>query len=185
LSNRSLLWTAAAANALVAGSTYALEGWNRASAHAAARNTARLAGVCFLLAFAAPVMVRFVRRLPSQATLILAFVAAQGVHFATVLVVLFVFDREHVAQNPLRAALVVTGGFGLVLAAALTAEPRTTRWYTVLRTLALSVIFVIFTGAFAFRHRGPLIVLAILFLAALIARIALWAKRPTRVAPAG
>jgi hypothetical protein len=182
VSHRFLLWVATAVNVVVAGMTYATLGLNRASAHAAARNTARFAGVCFLVAFAAPVMVRFVRRLPSQATLILAFVAAQGVHFATVLFVLFVFDREQLAQNPLRAALVLTGGFGLVLAAALTAEPRTKRWYTALRALALSVIFVIFTGAFAFNRPKPLIALAVLFLAVLIARIAIWVKRPTRVA---
>src|SRR5215831_19222371 len=125
--------------------TYTVLGWNRAGAHAAVRNTARFAGVCFMLAFAAPALVRLAKRLPSEASLVLAFVAAQGVHFATVIVLLSVFEREHVAQNPLRTALVVALGFGLVLTAALTAHSRTARWFAVLRTFALYAIFLIFT----------------------------------------
>jgi len=160
--------------------TYALLGWSRASAHAATRNTARFAGVCFLFAFAAPALVRFVRRLPSEVTLVLAFVAAQGVHFATVILLLSAFEREHVAQNPLRTTLVFTLGFGLVLTAALTAHPRATRWYAALRTFALYMIFLIFTLAFAFNRLKPLRVFSVLLLAALIARLTSRVQSSTR-----
>jgi hypothetical protein len=183
VSTQLLLWMFGGANALVAGITYALLGWNRAGAHAATRNTARFASVCFMLAFAAPALVRFVKRLPSEATLVLAFVAAQGVHFATVIVLLSVFEREHVAQNPLQTALVFTLGFGLVLTAALTSQPRRARWYAALRTFALYVIFLIFTLAFAFNRVKPLRVLSVLLLAALIARLTSWLQSPTRAAP--
>ena len=128
MSTQFLLWMVTGANALVAGTTYALLGWNGAGAHAATRNTARFAGVCFLLTFAAPALVRFAKRLPSEATLVLTFVAAQGVHFAMVIVLLFGFEREHVAQNLLLTALVFIGGFGLVLTAALTSRPCRARW---------------------------------------------------------
>jgi hypothetical protein len=184
VSTQFLLWMVAAANALVAGMTYGLLGWNRAGAHAATRNTARFAGLCFLLAFAAPALVRFAKRLPSEATLVLAFVAAQGVHFAAVIVLLSVFEREHVAQSPLRTALVLTGGFGLVLTAALTSKPRRARWYTALRTFALYVIFLIFTLGFGFNRVKPLRILLLLFLAALIARLTLRVQGRVRVASA-
>jgi len=175
----------AGANALVAGMTYAVLGWNGAGAHAAARNTARFAGVCFMLAFAAPALVRFAKRLPSEAALVLAFVAAQGVHFATVIVLLSVFEREHVAQNPLRTTLVFILGFGLVLTAALTSQARRARWYTALRGFALYAIFLIFTLAFGFNRVKPLRVLSVLLLAALIARLTSRVQARTRVAAGG
>lgn len=181
MSTRFLVWMVAGANALVAATTYALLGWNSAGAHAATRNTARFAGVCFLLAFAAPALERFVKRLPSEANLVLAFVAAQGVHFAMVIVLLSIFEREHVAQNSLRTALVFIGGFGLVLAAALTAQSRQARWYTALRTVALYAIFLIFTLGFGFNQVKPLRALSVLFLAALIARLTSRVRSQTRV----
>jgi len=165
------LWMVAGANALVAGTTYALLGWNAMGAHAATRNTARFAGVCFLLAFAAPGLMRFAKRLPSEATLVLTFVAAQGVHFAAVIVLLSVFERQHVAQNPPHAALVFTGGFALVLTLALTSQPRTARWYNVLRSFTLYAIFLIFVLGFGLNRVKPLRILSALFLVALIVRL--------------
>lgn len=114
--------------------------------------------------------------------MVLAFVAAQGVHFATVIVLLSVFEREHVAQNPLQTALVSTLGFGLVLTAALTSQPRRAPWYAAFRTFALYVIFLIFTLAFAFNRVKPLRVLSVLLLGALIARLTSRLQSPTRVA---
>jgi hypothetical protein len=171
----------AAANSVVAGMTYALLGWNHAAAQAAARNTARFAALCFMVALATPALARFAKLLRSEATLVLAFVAAQGVHFATVIVVLSAFEREHVAQNPLRTVLVFTIGFGLVLTAALTSQPRKGHWYAALRGFALYAIFLIFTLAFAFNQVKPLRILAALLLAALIARLALQIQSRTRV----
>ena len=185
MSTRFLLWIVAGANALVAGMTYALLGWNRTGAHAATRNTARFAGVCFLLAFAAPALVHFAKRLPSEATLVLAFVAAQGVHFAAVIVLLSGFERAHVLQNPLQTVLVFTLGFGLVLTAALTAQPRTVRWYTVLRTFALYVIFLIFTLGFGFNQIKPLRILSVLLLVALVARLTTRVQSRTHVVTDG
>jgi len=165
--------------------TYAVLGWNRAGAHAAVRNTARFAGVCFMLAFAAPALMRLAKRLPSEASLVLAFVAAQGVHFATVIVLLSVFEREHVAQNPLPTALVFTLAFGLVLTAALTCQPQRARWYTAVRAFSLYAIFLIFTLAFGFNRVKPLRVLSVLLLAALIARVTSLIQGRTRVAAGG
>src|SRR5215469_13974548 len=140
MSHRFPLWMVASANAVVAGMTYALRGWSREGAHAATRNTARFAALCFMVAFAGPALVRFAKWLPSEATLVLTFVAAQGVHFAAVIVLLSVFERQHVAQNPLYAALVFTGGFAFVLTLALTSQARTARWYNVLRAFTLYAI---------------------------------------------
>jgi len=184
VSHRFLLWMVAGANAVVAGMTYALLGWNRAGAHAATRNTARFAALCFMVAFAAPALVRFAKRLSSEATLVLAFVAAQGVHFAAVIVLLSVFEREHVAQNRLQTALVITIGFGLVLTAAVTSQPRIVRWYTAVRTFALYSIFLIFTLGFAFNQVKPLRIFAVLLLAALIVRLTSRVNRRSPV-PAG
>ena len=115
VSNRFLPSMVAAANAVVAGLTYAILGWSPAGAHAATRNTARFSAICFAIAFAGPALARFGRRFPSEAILILAFVAAQGIHFAAVIALLSIFERAHVAHNPLQTAVVFTVGFGLVL----------------------------------------------------------------------
>jgi len=170
VSSRFLLWIVAAANAVVAVFTYAVLGWSPPGAHAATRNTARFSGICFAIAFASPALARFGRRFPSEATLILAFVAAQGVHFAAVTVLLSTFERAHVANNLLRTAVVVTLGFGLVLLASLTSQPRVGRWYSAMRAFALYAIFLIFTLGFATNRVKPLRGLLVLFFAALVLR---------------
>lgn len=169
MSTRILLWIAAA-NAVVAVLTYATLGWSAAGAHAATRNTARFSGICFAIAFASPALARFGRRFSAEATLILAFVAAQGIHFVAVIVLLSVFERAHVANHLLQTAVVATVGFGVVLAASLTSQPRVGRWYSAMRAFALYAIFLIFTLGFATNRVRPLRGLLVLFIAALVLR---------------
>ncbi len=171
MSNRFLLSTVAAANAVVAVLTYAILGWSSTGAHAAARNTARFSAICFAIAFAGPALVRFARWFPSVATLILAFVAAQGVHFAAVIALLSTFERAHVAHNPLQTAVAFTVGFGLVLTASLTSQPRSGRCYSAARAFTLYALFLIFTVAFATNRVKLWRGLLVLFMAALVLRL--------------
>jgi hypothetical protein len=63
-------------------------------AHAAARNTARLAVFILLLGFAPPGLSRLIVWLLSAVALIEAFVCAQVVHYVTV-VITIVLDESH------------------------------------------------------------------------------------------
>src|SRR5690242_11827563 len=81
---------AAVANVAVLAASLGLHG-----AGSAARNTARLAALIFLSAFAAPGLRRWLR-FPEPALLIAAYVAAQMVHYAAVALLHTVF-----AQRPL------------------------------------------------------------------------------------
>ena len=171
VSNRFLPSIVAAANAVVAGLRYAILGWSLAGAHAATRNTARFSAICFAIAFAGPALARLGRRVPSEAILILALVAAQGIHFAAVIALLSIFERAHVAHNPLQTAVVFTVGFGLVLVASLTAQPRVGHCYRATRAFVLYAIFLIFTLAFATNRVKPWRGLLVLFVAALVLRV--------------
>ena len=161
---------AALGNLAVAAAPYALYGWNAASAHAAARNTARYSALWFLVAFATPGLVRWIRTLSSEAVLLQAFVAAHLIHFSAVSVVFAAFDRAHVAQHPGSATLVILFGFTLTILVGLTAVPRASRPYTALRKVTLYAMFLIFVLAFANNRVRPLRLYAIMLLLALILR---------------
>lgn len=79
-----LIYSAATLNCGVVLATTAVRGWNSAGIHAVARNSARFSALWFMVAFAAPGLVRFIRGLPSAATLLWAWCAAHMVHFASV-----------------------------------------------------------------------------------------------------
>src|SRR5690242_9467286 len=150
---RWLLSIAAASNLSVAVATIALHGWNAAGAHAAARNTARFSSLWFMAAFAAPGLSRLVRGLPAGARLVQAVVTA------------------HLVQKPLASAAVLVFGFSLVVGAGLTATARGSRYYIVLHTLILYVLFLIFFLAFAQNAVKPLRLMAVPLALALLLRL--------------
>ncbi|HYL96785.1 MAG TPA: hypothetical protein VET69_13355 [Terriglobales bacterium] len=168
---RWLLSIAAASNLSVAVATIALHGWNAAGAHAAARNTARFSSVWFMVAFAAPGLTRLIRGLPAGARLVQAFVAAHLVHFAVVGALIASFERAHLVQKPLASAAVLVFGFSLVVGAGLTATARGSRYYIVLHTLILYVLFLIFFLAFAQNAVKPLRLMAVPLALALLLRL--------------
>ena len=122
LSNRKLLLTAASCNVAVIFLCFAVYGMNVEGAGAATRNTARFA-ICFFLAgFAAPGIRKWLPWYPQPTTLIHAFVAAQMVHFCSVIVLHTHFAAERLQLGAPEIAVVLVG-FSIVLGAGLTA-PR-------------------------------------------------------------
>ncbi len=171
MSSRGPIGIAVAANCLVAGATYAVQGWNAAGAHAAARNTARFSLAWFVVAFAAPALTRFIRNLPAEAVLIRSFVGAHVVHFATVLSLLVGFESAHLAEHPGRAAAVIGIGFSVVVLAGVTASPRASRLYTAVHEIALYVVFLIFFAGYAVHPIKPLRAIGAVLGVALILRL--------------
>jgi hypothetical protein len=167
-----LVWCAPFCNVIVGTITVALIGWTAAGMHAAARNTARFAFLWFLVAFAAPGLSRFFRGLPSEGQLIWAYVAAHLIHFVAVAVLILTFDSAHFTQAPGRSATTVLVGFLIVLSAGVTAKSRLSGMYAALHSFALYAIFVIFFLAFAQNRVGPLRLLTIPLVLALVLRLA-------------
>jgi hypothetical protein len=165
------IWIALVGNVIVAGATLGLLGWNGASAHAAARNTARFSMLWLAVGFAAPGLLRFVKALPEEARLIQAFLAAHLVHFAVVALLLVTFDARHFAQHRFQAVLVIAIGFGLTLTAGLTATPRASRLYSATHSVALYTVFLIFLAAFTTNPRWPWRLMAIPLLLTLLLRV--------------
>ncbi len=176
---------AAASNLTVVATTYVVRGWNAAGAHAAARNTARLSALWFAVAFAAPGLVRFFRRLPSPATLVHSFFAAHVVHFGAVAVLFTRFEFAHVSQNPRRAAAVVLGGFLVVLVTTLTATPTPSRTYSYIHRATLYAVFLIFFLAFVAHPTKPLRAVAALLALSLVLRLASGLRFRSPQVPAG
>ena len=172
MSTRTVILSAAASNLVVVAVAYAVHGWNAAGAHAAARNSARLSALWFALAFAAPGLVRFFRSLPAPTTLVYSFFAVHLVHFLTVSFLLVRFEFSHVMQTPGRAAAVVSGGFMLVLVAAVAAKPAASWSYRYLHKTALYAIFLIFFLAFARHSSRSLRTLAAVLALSLFLRLA-------------
>jgi hypothetical protein len=179
---RWLLSLAAASNLSVTVATLALQGWNAAAAHAAARNTARFSLVWFMAAFAAPGLSRLVVGLPTAARLVQAFVAAHLVHFAVVAALIASFERAHLVQKPIASAAILVFGFSLVVGAGLTATPRCSRIYGVLHTFTLYVLFLIFFLALAQNAVRPLRFITVPLALALLLRLTSgWAFYAARV----
>jgi len=171
MTGRILLGMAILGNCTVSVATFALHGWNAESAHAAARNTARFSSLWFIVAFAAPGMVRLVRSFPAPVTLIYSFVAAHMVHFVTIAVLLVTFERADVLHNTIRAAAVVLSGFSVVVGVVLTATPRASLLYTAVHRAMIYVIFLIFFLAYLNNPVTPLRLLVIPLGLALILRL--------------
>lgn len=167
---RFLIFSAAMANALMALATFAIRGWNSAAAHEAARISARFAAVWFLIAFAAPGLVRFTRRLPTATVLLWSWFAAHLVHFAIVAIILAAFERAQLVQHPARTLIVLLIGAGVVFGAAL-ATLSHSRAAMVVQNVSLYAVFMLFTLAFAHNRVIALRFLAVALGLALILRL--------------
>ncbi len=171
MNSRIPMCSALAVNVAIAAATYALRGWSVGGAHAAARNTARFSAVLFVLAFAAPGLARLIQRLPSETRLVQSFFAAHIVHFAAVTLLLALFEQQHVMHNPVRSAVVILIGFGLVATAGLTARPRNSPLHTAAHKIALYAVFLIFFLAFVGNPIVPVRVIALALVLALALRL--------------
>lgn len=176
-----LIYSAAIANIVTALGTFAILGWNSGAAHAAARNSARFAAIWFLLAFAAPALVRFTQRLPAPRILLWAWFTAHLVHFASVAVLLATFERGHLMQHPGQAALVILIGSGFVFGAALTGSSHS-HAAALVHNVSLYAVFTLFTLAFAHNRVVALRLLAVALGLALILRLAAIFKPATATA---
>ena len=116
-------------------------------------------------------LVRFVRALPAETRLIQAFVSAHLVHFATVGLLLTMFEWERVAQNPVKVAATVLIGAGAVIATGLTATPRPSRIYAGIHSFALYIVFLIFFTAYLRHPVKPLRLVAVPLGLALLLRL--------------
>jgi hypothetical protein len=171
MSTRAAIGIAVAGNGLVAAATYAVRGWGASGAHAAARHTARFSLLWFVVAFAAPGLMRFTRSLPSPAALVRAFVGAHLVHFATVLALVVGFESSHVAEHPGQSAAVIGLGAAIVILLGLTASFGTSRFYAAVHRVALYVVFLIFFAAYVKHPVHPLRAISVVLVVALILRL--------------
>jgi hypothetical protein len=170
LSNRKLLLTAAFCNVGVIVLCFALYGVNAEGTRAATRNTARFA-ICFFLAgFAAPGIRKWLPRYPQPAALIQAFVAAQMVHFCSVIALNTMFAAEPLQLGPPQIAVVLVG-FSIVMGAGLTAiPPALSRVYSSTHVLLLYLIWLILAVDYPQHPVKPLRLVAIPVVLALVLR---------------
>jgi len=123
LSNPKLLLAVAVSNVLIIGLCFATYGMDAEGAGVATRSTARFA-ICFFLAgFAAPGLGKWLPWYPEGANLIQAFVAAQMVHFCSVIALHTKFATEPLQLGAPQIAIILVG-FSIVLGAGITARPR-------------------------------------------------------------
>jgi hypothetical protein len=181
VSSRKLLLIATVANIIVAALTYAMLGWNSAAAHAAARNTARLALVFFLLGLAHPGLSSFLRNIPSATSWVLAFVCAQLVHFVTVIMTISL-DKTHFLRHfSFAGMMVVLVGSSIVISAGYTAT-STSKLVSVLHQVLLYVIFMIFFADYMEHPIHQLRFVTIVLALAVVIRVAGQMYRPKALA---
>jgi hypothetical protein len=143
---------------------------NAEGAGSATRNTARFAIVFFLVGFAAPGLASLIVSLPKTSSLIYAFVAAQMVHFGSVVVLHTLFAKQPLHFSvPLVA--IVASGFSIVAAAGLTVDPHPQhRFYTIVHTFTMYGILLILAADYLQHPVKPLRVIAIPVVASLLLR---------------
>jgi hypothetical protein len=170
LSNPKLLLAAALSNVLIIGLCFVIYGMNAEGASVATRSTARFA-ICFFLAgFAAPGLRKWLPWYPDAVNLIQAFVAAQMVHFCSVIALHTKFAAEPVQLGGLQIAITLAG-FSIVLGAGITAPPRT-QSHIIYRVhlVLLYMIWLILVADYAKHPIKPLRFVAILLIIALVLR---------------
>jgi hypothetical protein len=171
LSNPRLLLAAAFSNILIIGLCFAIYGLNAEGAGAATRSTARFA-ICFFLAgFAAPGLQKWLPWYPEAANLIQAFVAAQMVHFCSVIALHTKFAAEPLQLGGPQIAITLIG-FSIVLGAGITAPPRTQSHiiYRAAHLVLLYMIWLILAADYAKHPIKSLRLVAILVVIALVLR---------------
>jgi len=171
LSNPRLLLAVAFSNVLIIGLCFAIYGLNAEGAGAATRSTARFA-ICFFLAgFAAPGVRKWLPWYPDAASLIQAFVAAQMVHFCSVIALHTKFAAEPLPLGGPQIAITLIG-FSIVLGAGITARPHI-QSHIISRAahlLLLYMIWLILAADYAKHPIKSLRLVAILVVIALVLR---------------
>ncbi len=157
-------------NFLVASLSFLILGWNSIAAHAAARNTARVGLLLFILAFAQPELARFVTKLPSAIYLVHGFVGAMMVHFAVVAVTIAIDHNHHLRKLDLGAILIIVLGSTIVFASGLTAAGKS-RLARITHNVLLFFILGIFTAAYFAYPTKAMRAFAVLLMISLILRI--------------
>lgn len=147
---RWIAWPAAAAAGVVALSFAASDG-ALAGAIAATRNSARFSALVFALA-----LVARAGRPPQLAThqveLTLAFVAAHGIHYATVVARAAIEPENRLRELSVEPLAVVAAGFGLLALLALTARARSASGVRTHR-IAFGLVGVLLAAALGSRVR--------------------------------
>ena len=170
MSSRLPIWIAALGNVAVVIATIAVLGWDPSAAHAAARNSARFSSLWCAFALASPGLDRLVPNFLSETRLIRAFVAAHAVHYLSVATLLLAFERQHLWQQPGRAAASTAVGLLLLVLLLLTA-PATHGVALVVRQATLYLASLIFFLAFVRHSLWPLRAIAFLMVSALAMRL--------------
>ncbi len=183
MNRTTAIWTATAATALVAAASLLMWGWDPEGLASAARNTARFSGIVFALALLSR-SANWPNLFARRWSLFFAFVAAHGVHYAAVLM-LAVFDTGHELHQLKPAAIVtLSGGFGLLLAAAMTAgtstEPFRSRVHTGVFYL-LGLIFLVGFGSRMLHAPASGVVFGVVLLAFVARAIPLKREAPRSV----
>jgi hypothetical protein len=119
---RQLFAFAALTNCAVIVASFAALGLNAPGAGAATRFTARFAIVFFMIGFAAPGLRKWLAWVPDGALWMQAFVVAQFVHFAAVILLHTTF-AEHGLRIGIPEVAIVLVGFTAVAGIGLTAAP--------------------------------------------------------------
>lgn len=120
MSRKQAIYCSAAVAALVLIANLLWLGTGSSGLGAAARNTARFSGALFALALLARTP-RFPAVFAQRWNLFWAFIAAHGIHFAAVMGVVLFDVASPLHQMTPQVLVTLAGGFGLVLATALTA----------------------------------------------------------------
>ena len=171
LSKRALLVSAVVGNLIIIGLSLAAFGLDHEGAGSATRNTARFASIFFLAGFAAPGLVNRFAWFPQASTLIHGFVAAQMVHFGSVVMLHTAFGKEPLHLG-LPVIVLVAGGFSLVALSGFTAGPHTryTRLNGIVQVITLYLIFLILAADYAQHPVRPLRWMAVPVLVSLLLR---------------
>jgi len=147
---RWIAWSAVAAAAVV-GLSFAASDSALAGAIAATRYSARFSALVFALALAARAG-RPVQLGTHQAELTLAFVAAHGIHYATVVARAAIEPENQLRGLSVAPLAVVGAGFGLLALLALTARAQSA-WGARTHRIAFGVVGLLLAVALGSRAR--------------------------------
>ena len=151
-----LISFAVVSNLVVIALYLSASGWDEAGAGAATRNTARLAITFFLLGFASPGLLKWIKGWPEPSILLHMFVAAQFVHFGAVALLHTVFAKGGL-QLGISQVIVVLVGFSTVAGVGWTAIPQPgKRLRAAIHIVLLYLIFLILVADYSQHPARPL-----------------------------
>jgi hypothetical protein len=141
-----IVLAAAAVNSVLLISSLLIYGWSESGGGAAARTTARFAVVIFLCALASPGLRRWMS-FPEPPKLVLAYCAAQMVHYASVALLHGVLSQSAFILG-LPQIAVVLAGFSLTLVMAATSLSKG-RLPAALHKVTLYIVFLILAADYS------------------------------------